>query len=512
MVGLNKNILRTILIISYIMVIALIISGLSAVFSYLNTGADRSSMLHTEIQKVEQYMPQLVWEPLQNEGRPMDNENLNALQNDYLDAWYVKQIAYKTNKTAGIKDYYTDSARKNLFDFIALNKAEDITIYATTLKHHPTLEFFSEDGQLAVITDRNVVEYKRVFKAEQLVLETTETSTYKMVFLLEDGFWRIRHLVKEHSEPYTFDTQPINTANLDIKGINYYPQANPWDMFGDDFSTSILSKDFDIIKNAGLNSVRIFVQYEDFGKANVKPEKLEKLKQTLDLAEAHSLKVVLTLFDFYGDYSVMDWTLNQHHAEAIVSTFKNHKALLAWDIKNEPNLDFESRGKPNVIAWLDNMIDFVKSVDASHPVTIGWSNTQSAPILKDKVDIVSFHYYENLELLNDAIKNLKTEIPNKPLVLQEFGLSSYSGLWKPYGASDEDQANYHKKIQEHIVANNLQFMSWTLYDFGKIPKEVVGRLPWRQNAQKHFGFIDKNGIRKPSFLFITNKKASAQQH
>ena len=98
------------------------------------------------------------------------------------------------------------------------------------------------------------------------------------------------------------------------------------------------------------------------------------------------------------------------------------------------------------------------------------------------------------------------------MVLQEFGLSSYSGLWKPYGASDEDQANYHKKIQEHIVANNLQFMSWTLYDFGKIPKEVVGRLPWRQNAQKHFGFIDKNGIRKPSFLFITNKKPSAQQH
>ena len=505
MVALNKNIMRTILIASYIMLIALIVSGVSAIFSYLNTGADRSTMLHTEIKKVEQYLPKLNWEPLQNEGRPMDKENLNALQNDYLDAWYVKQIAYKTNKIAGIKDYYTDSARENLYAFIELNKAEDISIEATTLKHNPTLEFFSEDGQLAVITDRNVVEYKRVFKAKELVLETTEISNYKMVFLLEDGFWRIRHLVKEDTEIYNTKSKIVSVDSLYIKGINYYPQANPWDMFGDAFSTDTISKDFKIIKNAGLNSVRLFVQYEDFGKAEVNPEKIEKLKQTLDLAEAHNLKVVLTLFDFYGDYNVMSWTLNQRHAETIVKAVKNHNALLAWDIKNEPNLDFDSRGKDNVIAWLENMIDLVKSIDDSHPVTIGWSNTQSASILKDKVDFVSFHYYEALEKLDEAIKSMEKEISNKPIVLQEFGISSYSGFWKPFGSSEEDQGNYHKKIQEIIADNDLQFMSWTLYDFTKIPKEVVGRLPWRKNTQKHFGFIDKNGAKKVSFKYITQQ-------
>lgn len=503
MVGLNKNILRTILIASYIMIVALIISGVSALFSYLNTGADRSTMLHTEIQKVEQYLPKIVWEPLQNDGRPMDNENLNALQNDYLDAWYVKQIAYKTNKTAGIKDYYTDSARENLYDFIALNKAEDITIEGTTLKHNPTLEFFSEDGQMAVITDRNVIEYKRVFKAEKVILETTETSNYKMVFLLEDGFWRIRHLVKEDVEDYKSIPKTVAVDSLNIKGINYYPQATPWNTFGDAFSKNTISKDFKMIKDAGLNAIRIFVQYEDFGKANVKLEKLDKLKQTLDIAEKHDLKVVLTLFDFYGDYSVMDWTLNQRHAETIVNAIKNHSALLAWDIKNEPNLDFDSRGKDLVIAWLDNMIDLVKSIDDGHPVTIGWSNTQSASILKDKVDFVSFHYYEDLDNLDEAIKTMKTEIPNKSLVLQEFGLSSYSGIWNLFGSSKEDQAEYHKKIQDLIAANNLQFMSWTLYDFTEIPKEVVGRLPWRKRAQEHFGFINQNGETKPAFKYIS---------
>ncbi|NRD19210.1 cellulase family glycosylhydrolase [Winogradskyella eckloniae] len=505
MVSLNKNILRTILIASYIMIVALIISGVSALFSYLNTGADRSTMLHTEIKKVDQYAPKMNWEPLQNEGRPMDDQTLNAIQHDYLDAWYVKQIAYKSNKTAGIKDYYTDSARENLFAFIDLNKAQDISIEATTLSHNPTLEYFSQDGQLAVITDRNVIEYKRVFKAKDLILETKETATYQMVFLLEDGFWRIRHLVKDSAGIYNNEPQQINVDSLNIKGINYYPQANPWNMFGDAFSKDTISKDFKIIKEAGLNSVRLFVQYEDFGKEHVDAKKIEKLKQTLDAAEANELKVVLTLFDFFGDYSIMNWTLNQRHAETVVNAVKDHNALLAWDIKNEPNLDFESRGKDNVIAWLDNMIDLVKTTDSIHPVTIGWSNTESATILKDKVDFISFHYYEDLENFDAAVAALKTEIPNKPLVLQEFGLSSYSGFWKPFGSSEEDQANYHKKIQEQIVANNLQFMSWTLYDFTDVPKDVVGSRPWRRNTQKRFGFIDSKGVKKEAFKYISNQ-------
>jgi len=505
MVSLNKNIVRIILIASYILIIALIISGISALFGYLNTGADRSAMLHTEIKKIEQYSPKVVWSPLANEGRPIDEESLNAIENDYLDAWYVKHVAYKTNTTNGIKDYYTDNARLNLFDFIEMNSNENITIESTTLEHHPTLEFFSEDGQLAVITDKDVVEYKRMFKAETLVLESKEISTYKIVLLLEDGFWRIRHLVKESIDDNDVEHTKITTDNLNIKGINYYPQATPWDMFGDTFSKDILAKDFEIIRGAGLNTVRIFIQYDDFGKADVDQDKLNKLKQTLDAAENANLDVVVTLFDFYGNYDVLDWTLNMRHAETIVTSIKTHTALVGWDIKNEPNLDFESRGKANVIAWLDNMISFVKSVDKNHRVTIGWSNTQSATLLKDKVDFVSFHYYEDLENLDTSIKTLQAEISNKAIVLGEYGMSSYSGFWKPFGSSQEDQANYHKKVQEIIAENNLQFMSWTLYDFTKIPKEVVGRLPWRKNTQKRFGFIDDNGGQKESFKYISKQ-------
>lgn len=503
MVSINKNILRGVLASSYIAIIALIIFGISSLYSYLNTGADRSSILHTEIKKIDQYLPKLEWAPLNNEGRTMDLQTLNTIENDYLNAWYVKHVAYKTNNFTGINDYFTKNARENIINNIGYNIAEKVFTETTTLEHHPTLDFFSEDGQLAVITDKNVIEYKRIYQNNTVILETTEKSTYKIILLLEDGFWRIRHIIKEQTEDYktTFIAATNNIPK--IKGINYYPQASPWDMYGNAFNVDIISKDFKIIKDAGLNSIRIFVPYDDFGNAHVKLDKLKKLTQVLDLAEIHQLKVIVTLFDFYGDYSVLNWTLNQHHASTIVTTLKNHNALLAWDVKNEPNLDFKSRGKVNVIAWLEYMVTLIKSLDQKHPVTIGWSNAENASLLSDKLDLVTFHYYESLDKLADIYQDLKLEIPNKPIAITEFGITSYKGFWNPFGHSKTRQANYHKKAQGIFNSNAINFMSWTLYDFTEIPKEVVGRLPWRRQSQGYFGFINENGDPKPAFKYIS---------
>jgi hypothetical protein len=505
MVKTNRQIIRGVLMLTYVLSIALLLFLVSSLYSFLNTGADRSTILHTKVKKVAQYLPKITWKLDGNEGRKITQQKINTIQNDYLDAWYVKQIAYKTNTKVGIEDYFTKSARKNIYNIINYNKLNKISFESTTLQHTLDIEFFSEDGQFIVLKDTNVLQYKKVFKDDSLLLEASEVSNYRVILLLEDGFWRVRHMVKEASEKFepSIKNTPITTNN--IKGVNYYPQATPWNMYGDNFDINIIKDDFKILKKAGLNAVRIFVPYTDFGKANIKLDKLEKLQNVLDAAKEMDLKVVVTLFDFYGDYDVLDWTLNHRHAEKIVEKFKDHEAILAWDIKNEPNLDFNSRGKENVIAWLEYMIFTIKSIDKTHAVTIGWSNVKSATILQDKVDVVSFHYYENLLDFEEEYLKLKKEIKkNKPIILQEFGVSSYGGFWRPFAGSEEKQANYYKEMQQIITKNSIPFMSWTLYDFDKVPKKVVGRIPWRIYPQKKFGFLDVNGVQKPSFKFISN--------
>jgi aryl-phospho-beta-D-glucosidase BglC (GH1 family) len=500
----HRNILRMLILSSYVLLIIAITFGISSLYSYLNTGADRSKMLHTEIKKIDQYTPSLEWSPLNNKGRPMDLQTLNEIEDDYLDAWYVRHIAYKTNLTRGIDDYYTKNARKNIFNILHQNKIKNITIDETTLEHNITLDFFSEDGQLVVLTDNNVLEYKRIYKNNIFITETYETARYKVILLLEDGFWRIRHLIREVvSTNNPLKNTSINTA-LNIKGINYYPQKTPWDMFGKQFNDAIIDVDFKIIKTAGLNTIRIFIPYEDFGKAKVNPNKLKKLQQVLDTADDNGLKVMITLFDFYGDYSVLNWTLNRKHAETIVSTFKNHPALIAWDIKNEPDLDFDSRGKTTVISWLKNIASLVKSIDQKHPITIGWSNAKDAVILKDNVDFISFHYYKKTLNFKKTYTSLKKETSSKQVIVTEFGTTSYKGFWKPFGSSEDKQGEYYKYMQEQLRKQDVSFMSWTLYDFTKIPKEVVGKLPWKRNAQEHFGFINKNGKKKKSFKYISS--------
>ena len=244
----NKHIYRGILILSFIVLNVLILYGITSVLAYLKTGADRSSMLHTEVKSENVYLPKITWTNLENPGRTISNQELNTLQDNYLKSLYIKNIAYETNNPYGIEDFYTDSSRVHIFETIKLNKKQQITVEATTINHEPTLDFYSEDGKLAVITDENVIEFQKIYKNNKLLLTETDTSTYKVVLLLEDGFWRIRHKVKIANnkiqdsiikKPFSEIKNNkilVNGKPFITKGINYYPKDSPWDMFGKQFT------------------------------------------------------------------------------------------------------------------------------------------------------------------------------------------------------------------------------------------------------------------------------------
>jgi hypothetical protein len=511
----NKNNYRFFLIGTFILINVLVLFGISEILGYLNSGADRTSMLHLDKEPVTTYLPKVTWEELNNEGRTMEPQTLKTIEKHYLFSWLIKNNALKNNTTEGVEDYFTENTRENIYQIIKNNKSQKTTIESTTLSHNPTLEFYSEDGQQIVFTDRNVIEFQHIYKDKKLISSVQDTATYKVLMLLEDGFWRVRHCVRMQPEKiekeieitknvFTVKGNKIYKSGIPftIKGINYYPKNSAWDMYGEKYDAKIINNDLEIIKKANLNTIRVFIPYEDFGKAEVSLEKLKKLKEVIALANQKNLSVIVTLFDFYGDYSLESWTLTHRHAEKIVTELKDFKNIIAWDIKNEPDLDFESRGIHNVKPWLENMIFEIKKYDSNHLVTIGFSNIKSAEVLKEKVDFVSYHYYDDVDDFKEKHSVLEKTI-QKPIVIQEFGLSSNRGFWSWFGNSNDNQAEYHKKMQAVFKEKQLAFVSWTLYDFPSVPSNVAGKWPWIKNKQKQFGFIDVKGNKKPSFLYIT---------
>jgi len=513
----NKNLYRTALIATFIVGNIVVLFALSKIMDYFNTGADRSTMLHLEKETVSTYLPIVQWGSLENPGRKMEKQTLAQIEKHYLFSIYVKNNALKNNVREGIEDFYTDSARVNLFRLVDYNKKNNVSVESTTLEHHPKLEFYSADGQLVVFTDKNVVEYQKVFKDKEVISTEKDTATFKVMMLLEDGFWRIRHLKRMDKVPNEKNNGAIvkpvymvkgkdiykNGQKFKIKGVNYYPKNSPWDMYGSKFNTDTISADFDIIKGAGLNTIRIFVPYESFGRAEIDTIQQNKLVKVMNLAAQKELSVIVTLFDFYGDYSLESWTLTHRHAEKIITILKYHPALMAWDLKNEPDLDFKSRGQDNVIAWLENIIPYVKEWDPYHLITVGWSNPEDAVFLAPMLDFVSYHYYQNIDHFSAKQDKLNAEVKN-PIVLEEFGQSSYNGFWNMFGKDENDQAQYHKKMQALFKEKDLAFVSWTLYDFPEVPAAVVGKKPWVRNKQKEFGFINVKGVKKPSFIYISN--------
>ncbi|WP_139314799.1 glycoside hydrolase 5 family protein [Saccharicrinis aurantiacus] len=504
MMSINKNLYRVLVIISFLLVNGIIIFGISSAIAYMNTGADRSKILNIATPQQLSNSIKINWETANCIGRTIEKQTILNIEKDYLQAWQLKHNALRDNNLYGIKNYYTDSAYQNIKRTILSNKKKKVEVQSAALTHNIDVKFYSADGHIVILEDKNIELASHYINNGNTIATTQNICDYRAMLLFEDGYWRIRHLklekINKRDELPTLTNDSVLLKQIaEIKGLNYYPQSAPWKMFGEEFDPKIIAEDFALLKTMGLNTVRIFVQYEEFGKENVDQEKIKKLKKTLTLADNNELKVIVTLFDFYGNYDVKDIAPTLKHAHSIINSIKEEPALFAWDIKNEPDLDFETRGRANVILWLNEMIRNMQIWDTNHPITIGWSNTESAELLASHLHFVSFHDYLDPQTFNERVAKLSNSINNKAIMLQEYGYSSYSGIWNAFSSSQQKQREYYNLMQKQIDKLNLGFVFWTLYDFNHIPNSVVGYKPWHKSKQSSFGIIDKNGNRKEAF-------------
>jgi endo-1,4-beta-mannosidase len=386
------------------------------------------------------------------------------------------------------------------------------------LSHHLQLHLFSLDKQVVSFTDHGVRVQKRI--SHPVTFDPLHTdqqqADFQVVMTLDDGKWRIRHFVRKPG-PSASALPPVEIPDPDSAlvrleqgkfvyknipfqpaGVNYYPKEHPWFEFWENFDTCLLQRDLLLIRDLNLNLMRIFVPYQVFGAGEVKPQMLHRLAKVLDLAHASQIKVMVTLFDFPVGYALSDYAPTERHLKTILSQFHSHPALLAWDLKNEADLDFSPHGERRVQEWLAYMLERARVYDPHHLLTLGWAYSDHAHLFAEEVDFVSFHCYTEPGDFRYRLEELRKRVGEKPLLVSEFGMPTYRSLFVRGGKTEQEQAAYYQDVLQLLAEKgNIPFIAWTLHDFGELPDEVFGSS-WRAKVpQKNFGLYRKNGQAKP---------------
>jgi len=195
------------------------------------------------------------------------------------------------------------------------------------------------------------------------------------------------------------------------------------------------------------------------------------LGKILDSAKAYHLAVIVGLpmppnknMDaFYNDEAKVDDGFKK--ISAIVSTYKNHPALLCWCVGNE--LDFPVKPKYNrFYTAFNHIVDMIHSDDPNHPVTTTMMtfNRKSIADIKwrTNVDFISFNIFGSIQTLKQDLQDFNW-FWSGPFLITEWGIE---GPWvarqrNAWGAYIEDSSPKKSRTA-----------------FKCLPKIHAGQQPW----------------------------------
>ena len=261
-------------------------------------------------------------------------------------------------------------------------------------------------------------------------------------------------------------------------GVNYWPRRKAM-YWWSDFDAGEVREEFSVIKEIGMNVVRLFLLWDDFQPEpnSVAKDKVDNLVKVADIAAENGLGLDITFFTGHmsgpnwsprwllgGDLppKAHDWIRdivsegkktdkgyrNMFHDEmalnatrlllkTVVTTLKDHPAVWMWNLGNEPDLFAWPNSSDEGAAWVKEMVGLIKSIDPKHPVTIGLHGDglhRDNGLRIDKVyantDVAVMHSYPmytpwaRQPLDPDFVPftcALTAALAGKPVLMEEFG-------------------------------------------------------------------------------------------
>ena len=214
---------------------------------------------------------------------------------------------------------------------------------------------------------------------------------------------------------------------------------------GNTFDTATISRELGYAQSIGLNCMRVFLHHVAW-QVNAAGFK-ERMDQYLQIANRHGVATIFVFFDdcwnetykpgpqpipkpgihnsgwlrdpgklLYDDPSLMK--LLEKYVKDVLTSFKNDKRILLWDLYNEPgNSGYGNKS----MRLLENVFRWAREVNPSQPLSAGLWNPSLRELNTFQLshsDIITYHNYEDAPRHQLAIDTLKRY--GRPLICTEY--------------------------------------------------------------------------------------------
>ncbi len=222
--------------------------------------------------------------------------------------------------------------------------------------------------------------------------------------------------------------------------------------------------------------------------------------------------------DFFTNNEAIRLTKNKYRY--IVARWGYSSAVLAWELWNEVQYtDGWRNNQPSVVAWHDEMSDYISSIDSFNHLITTSSDTSGFDVIwsLNNIDMIQVHYYgaETIEFFN----NKATRLANygKPIIMGEFGAGrtgnvdvperDYNHLNEPYKTQMLECLPFHNGIWSAFHLKSSAHLWWwdnyiealDLYDeFSALSSYAQGEDPAACNLSK--ADLDTSGLSRRIFV------------
>ena len=295
----------------------------------------------------------------------------------------------------------------------------------------------------------------------------------------------------------------VNGAAYYIKGICYHPVPKG----STTRSFENIKQDLALMQEAGINTLRVYAPIDDTA--------------VLDQIHQAGIKVIMGFgYDQNGKFDIRSGTVLDY-----VKKYKNHPAILLWELGNEYNYHPEwfAGDIANWYAALNSTAEDIHKIDDRHPVSSAHGELPTAEVLaiNPNVDLWGMNVYR--WDVPGPIFEQWAQLSEQPMYLAEAGADSYMKITKAgfeAGKNEKAQATANAKIIDAVFDNKHIGSGVLIFSFtdgwwkaGNPDSQDVGG--WAPNSsgvpydgapnEEFWGIVDIDRKKKESFYILKDK-------